>query len=225
MKLRQAVKILRAQGHAINYRERADGSIVVTRVDGVSYRNKTGNAKVRQLAGITMTEAQAKQLAYIRTPKGTYGRARKKPKLDKEVSDALKRAQRLFRTHNVQKWGGSKEAKPVKRNVEWNLKNVGKEETLRLLNQASRYAKGIAYSGAIQAFADFLGQDAWKLSEPLKNEVRKITDFLEAHLNDERITERALSRAVEILGSNAFQGLSEAELQTKISQIQQVWGL
>ena len=186
MKLRQAVKMLRAQGHAINYRERADGSIVVTRVDGVSYRNKSGNAKVRSLAGITMTEAQTQQLARIRTPKGKFGHKKTK-KLSVGVKKELKRVQALFRKKGVEA------GKPTTKNVRWAIEHLGEEEATRRLKQASRYARHIAYPENVRTLAERLRIDASKRKEDYARRLRDVADYVEAHAEDDTITEEMLS--------------------------------
>lgn len=190
MKLRQAVKMLRAQGHAINYRERADGSIVVTRVDGVSYRNKSGNAKVRALAGITMTQAQTQQLARIRTPKGKFGH-KKTTKLSADVKKELKRVQALFRKKGVEA------GKPTTKNVRWTIEHLGEEEARARLKQASRYARHVAYPDNVRTLAERIRKDAMGRQDRYATRLNAIAQYLEEHAEDDTIREEQLGKAYE----------------------------
>ena len=190
MKLRQAVKMLRAQGHAINYRERADGSIVVTRVDGVSYRNKSGNAKVRSLAGITMTTAQKAQLEGIRTQKGKFGHNRKQ-KLSPAVKRELQRVQALFRENGIAA------GKPTTKNLRWVEKNKGEKEAMERLKQARRYARHVAYPENVRTLAKRIRKDAMGRQDRYATRLEAIAKYLEDHAEDDTIREEQLGKAYE----------------------------
>ena len=47
--LRQVVKILNSQGHNIEYRNRTDGSIIVTAIDGRKTKIVEGNKIIRTM--------------------------------------------------------------------------------------------------------------------------------------------------------------------------------
>ena len=59
--LRQVVKILNSQGHNIEYRNRTDGSIIVTSIDGRKTKIVEGNRTIRIMAGVPLSEKRKTQ--------------------------------------------------------------------------------------------------------------------------------------------------------------------
>lgn len=192
MTLREIAKVLQSQGVNLNYRQRKDGSIVITRIDGVSYRNKSGNAKARALLGETLSSARIEQLQRIRTPKGKFGH-KKAEALDKELKKELRKVQREFRKRGV------KEGKPTTRNLRWAIKHHGREEAVRRLKQANRYARGIAYPENVIALALRLEADAKKLDGHASDLLTQTAEYLRAHSEDDTITEDMIKDALEAL--------------------------
>lgn len=222
MTLMQIAETLKSQGVAINYRQRKDGSIVITRIDGVSYQNKSGNAKARALLGETLSSARSEQLQKIRTPKGKWGH-KKESRLDNRLKKELRKVQSQFRKKGVT------EGKPTMRNLRYILKHYGMEEAFRKLRQASRYARGIAYPENVDAFAFKLIDTANKLNEMGRNaEARKLkhlAKYLKRHRDDDTITEEMLSSAIEAVGSPVFSSIPLDAVKDAIETLYGIFGL
>lgn len=186
MTLIDIVGILRSQGHSLNFRYRKDGSIVITRIDGKSYRNKSGNALARQMAGETLSEARKAQLTKIRTPKGVFGHKRKAP-LPDSIKRVLRKAQRLYRKT------GAEAGKPTTKNIRWTIAHYGEAEAKRRLEQSMRYARGIAYPENILALAERVGDFINKIDDiDIREKALKINLHLRDHAYDDSITEEML---------------------------------
>ena len=140
MTLRQIAYELQKKGYSVRFRERKGGGIEITAINDEVFKNRKGNAEARKLIGEELTPYQKKHLQNIKTPKGTFGnRAKIKTPLPSDVMKQLKKVQRLQR-----KLG--REERATTKNVRYNIEHFGIEETQRLLSQAERYAKGIAYN-------------------------------------------------------------------------------
>ena len=147
MTMRQIVENLRGQGHSIRYHVRKDGGILIKSIDGQKFTGATGNMYARAMSGTTLSTKRATQLANI-TWKGERGASQE---LGREVNRALIKVKRKWNKAFPHKRGeipavGVKTAKKVK----WSLEHRGKEETLRLLSEAEKYAEGKAYSKNIE---------------------------------------------------------------------------
>ncbi len=118
VKLIDVVKLLKMRGHTIQYRVRNDGSIRITRLDGVSYIGSQGNAAARSIAGVTLSESRKRQLQDIKTEKGTFGHKRKS-QLPEEVMKKVRRVQRIWKKNRVQRDGYI-----GKRGARYNIKNM-----------------------------------------------------------------------------------------------------
>ena len=193
MTLLKIVKELQEQGHALNYRLRKDGSVVITRIDGVSYRDKSGNAKARSMVGSTLTEAKIAQLAKIRTPKGKFGHRKKTETVDDPLKKMLRKVQAEFRKHGV------KDGKPTIKNLRYTVKHYGREEAIRKLEQASRYARGIAYPENVIALGERITEDGQKMDIVYADDLINLGNWLIRVAYDDRITESKIKEALEIL--------------------------
>jgi hypothetical protein len=155
MTIRQTINLLRSQGHKVTYYERRDGGVLIKSIDGQRFSGATGNLYARAMSGQTLSVNRAKQLGNI-----TWSGKRLQsqiPSSEKEIKKKLVKVQRIWRKSFPKVDGkvppvGRKTAKKVK----WSLEHRGKEETLRLLEEAEKYAKGKAYSKNIQQLADFI---------------------------------------------------------------------
>lgn len=151
MNLRQIVNELRNQGHSVTYYVRKDGGILIKTIDGQKFTGGTGNMYARAMTGATLSTKRAAQLSKI-----TWSGKRAKAYIeDREVKNLLQRVQRKWNKAFPHKRGeipevGLKTSKKIK----WSLENRGREETIRLLNEAERYASGKAYSKNIQLLVD-----------------------------------------------------------------------
>lgn len=159
MNLRQVVDKLRQEGHSVTYYVRKDGGILIRTIDGQRFTGGTGNMYARAMTGTTLSTKRAAQLSKI-----TWTGERAKAYFeDREVKRLLQRVQRKWNKAFPHKRGeippvGLKTSKKIK----WSLEHRGREETIRLLTEAERYASGKAYSENIRQLADYVEDVAYK---------------------------------------------------------------
>ena len=159
MNLRQVVNKLRQEGHSVTYYVRKDGGILIRTIDGQRFTGGTGNMYARAMTGTTLSTKRAAQLSKI-----TWTGKRAKSYIeDREIKRLLQRVQRKWNKAFPHKRGeippvGLKSSKKVK----WSLENRGREETIRLLIEAERYASGKAYSENIRQLSDYIEDAASK---------------------------------------------------------------
>ena len=153
MSMIEVVRRLQSQGHIVNFYVRKDGGILVKSIDGEKFPSgASGNARARQMVGASISEARLSQLKYA-----TRARRIKKPSLDDEIRKEFERVKK--------KWNKafkSKKGKPHPAGyfgwarIKWSLEHYGKEEALRRIREAERYASGIAYSKNVETLAMFI---------------------------------------------------------------------
>lgn len=149
MTLRKTVETLREGGMDISFRVRPDGGIVVTKIGNIKYSGRAGNEAVRQIAGTPLPEYARQQRAGI-AKRGVFGRTvGPLPKLDTEVKNALRRAQRAFMKK------GEDAGKPTTANIRARMRrgDTG-EQILRYLDQSIRYAHGLALMESLEALME-----------------------------------------------------------------------
>lgn len=149
----EIVRILQSRGHVIDFYIRKDGGILIRQIDGERYPSgASGNARARQLAGETLSEARAKQLKYA-----TRSRRVKKATLDDGVRAEYERVKKLWNKAFKSRRGQPHPAGYFGwQRIKYSLEHYGKEETLRRIGEAERYASGIAYSKNVQILAMFI---------------------------------------------------------------------
>lgn len=153
VKLIDVVRLLKMRGHNVQYSVRNDGSIRITKLDGVSYRGSVGNAVAREMAGVTLSESRKKQLETIKTEKGKFGH-KKKSDLPEEVMKKIRRVQRKWKKSKVKR-----EGYVGKRGARYNIEHYGEEEALRILEEQERYATGLAYTEVIEWIRSYIKDD------------------------------------------------------------------
>ena len=163
MTMIEVVRQLQQKGHQVDFYVRKDGGILVKSIDGEKYTTgASGNARARQLAGASISEARIAQLKFA-----TRARKIKKPTLDDEVKKEFLRVKK--------KWNKVFKAVDGKPHPAgyfgWNRINrsiqvYGKKEALRRIKQAELYASGIAYSKNVEHLADFIQMTADQLKSP-----------------------------------------------------------
>lgn len=139
MKLIDIIKILQEQ-YKIEIKFRRRGAkegkgVRITSINGVKYEGSSGNIVARGLLGAPVQHAK------------------KLPPLPSEIKKQLSRVQRIFRKKGI------KAGKPTTRNVRYNLEKFGTGEVSRLLSEAERYARGLAYTENLNALITRLEQD------------------------------------------------------------------
>ena len=163
MNMRQVVQRLQAQGHSVSYYVRKDGGILIKSIDGERFPSgASGNARARQLVGSTLSEARPSQLKFA-----TRARKFKHPTLDDEIQKEWQRVKK--------KWNKAFKAKGGKPHPAgyfgWNrinrtIKEQGREEALRRIHEAERYATGLAYSKNIEYLATYIKMVADSTKSP-----------------------------------------------------------
>ena len=148
MTLRDIVAKLQQAGYKITYRNRTDGSIIVTSINGKKFKGVEGNKVVRFMAGETLSTRRAKQLTKI-----TKTRVRKKPKTP---TPATLEKQRLRVTRKWRKRG--LEGSIAKSNLEAMIKDRGLEGAKTYLDRMEKRAEDITpielVDGAIQRLTE-----------------------------------------------------------------------
>lgn len=139
MTIREIIELLREQGHEITARERADGGLRITSIDGTKYEGSKGNEVARTMTGSKLSEARVKQLNVI-----IKGSSKKKStQLPEDLKKEIKRVQRIFRKNKIK-------GMPTRKNIRYAYKHYGEQEAWRRLGQSERYAKGLAYDENIE---------------------------------------------------------------------------
>lgn len=170
----EVVTQLRSQGHSVDIYVRKDGGILVKSIDGQRFtKGASGNIVARQLAGAQLSEARASQLKFA-----TRARTFKHPTLDDEVKKEWTRVKK--------KWNKVFKAKGGKPHPAgyfgWNrinrtIKIYGREEALRRIREAEKYASGVAYAKNVEQLAGFILDAGNKYNS---NELKKLaSDVLE----------------------------------------------
>lgn len=172
MTMMEVVRQLQAQGHEVDFYVRKDGGILVKNIDGERFPSgASGNARARQLVGASISEARVSQLKYA-----TRARKVKKPSLDDVIKKEYDRIKK--------KWNKAFKAKGGKphpagyfgwNRIKYAVEHYGKEEALRRIREAERYASGIAYAKNVEILAQYIksvgdqlnSQELVKLSEDL----------------------------------------------------------
>nr|DAH14342.1 MAG TPA: hypothetical protein [Caudoviricetes sp.] len=154
IKMIDVVKMLRLQGHDVQYRKRPDGGILITKLDGQSFKLAQGNTLAREIVGVTLSEVRKEQLKEIgktlykkqynpqtkQVEKITLSPAkRKKIPLTSDLKKLLRKAQRLQKKTKV-------DAKVTTSKVRYRLSHYGEAEAREMLTQRIRYYQGYAYS-------------------------------------------------------------------------------
>lgn len=152
-KMIDVVKMLRLQGHDVQYRKRSDGGILITKIDGQSFKLAEGNTLAREIVGVTLSEARKEQLKEI--GKTLYGKVknkdtnkyelvtltraqRKKIPLTNDLKKLLRKAQRIQKKTKV-------DGKVTTSKVRYQLTHYGEEEAKKKILERIRYFQGYAY--------------------------------------------------------------------------------
>lgn len=153
MTLRETIRLLQQEGHSISYYVRRDGGVLIKSIDGVKYSGAQGNIMARGLTDQSLSVKREAQLQKI-----TYTGKRAQSYIpDREIKRALQKVQRKWNKAFPHKRGESPiQGRKTAKGVKWSLEHRGREETLRLLSEAERYASGKAYSKNIETLAMFV---------------------------------------------------------------------
>lgn len=177
--MRQVVDELRRQGHVVTFYTRKDGGILIKTIDGQKFSGATGNLYGRALIGENLSTKRANQLSRI-----TWTGERAKSQIPHKYNAVKKQLERTQRIWNKAFGKDSPLGKKTAKKVKWSIEHRGEAETMRLLKEAERYAKGKAYTKNIEYLvsyireaaksyssielddlADYIVDNAWKVME------------------------------------------------------------
>ena len=172
MNVREMIKALQDKGMNIEFKERADRGVRITKIDNMKFKSSTseGNVKAREILGLQLSERRAYQLKKI-SQEGN--KPKKNDIIPNTLSKQIKRVQRLLRKKGVKK------GTATKRQLRYVIKTYGIREAQRRLNQAERYAKGVVYAENLHAFRNRLINDNAVVNSALiTNAIAKIDYIL-----------------------------------------------
>lgn len=178
--IKEIVDELRALGHQVETYQRYDVSgrkrgMLIRRIDGSYYKGSTGNEVARAMLNVELPKNLEEQLNRLNKPHGDASKSlnklapdkRRKTALAPEIQKQLRRVQRAYRKK------GAEYGLPTTAKYRWNVEHFGEAEAQRLLNQAERYAKGLAYDENINL-----------LIQKLENKNIAIANYLNKTTND-----------------------------------------
>ena len=153
MTMIEIVRQLQAQGHEVDFYMRKDGGILIKRIDNERFTTgASGNARARQITGAQISEARLSQLKYA-----TRSRKVQKPKLNDAVYKEYQRVKRKWNKAFKSQGGKPHPAGYFGwKRIKYSLEKYGKEETLRRIREAEKYASGIAYEENVKQLAYFI---------------------------------------------------------------------
>lgn len=163
MNVKQMIEELKKMNKAVEYRKRTDGGYIITKIENMTFEGSKGNAFAREILGITLSEAKMKQVEH-NVGKFIKGK-KKKPTLDKEMKDELRKVQKEWRKRKVK---GEITAPKLKQHI----KEVGKKGAKEYLKRMTRYGQGYAYVENVFSLAQYvydtaLGADNEELQRAL----------------------------------------------------------
>ena len=198
MTIKNVIGALQSKGYSITYRKRKDGGVLITKIDGQTFKGAKGNLLARSLLGESLSTKQTEQLSKITKERTEI----------KELYKEYKRVATKWRKSNLPKSAGRMSFKRFRRLV----KEEGKESALKYLSEKEKYSTGIAYSKNVDALASYIEElasrvdnygeadssDLYELAELVRNNDGMIRDenILPAYEELYRINTEALTDAL-----------------------------
>ena len=177
--LRQIVKILNSQGHNIEYRNRTDGSIIVTAIDGRKTKIVEGNRILRNMAGVPLSEKRKAQ-----TSRNVTEKIIKPIKISTRTRDMLAQAKKALEKSNVK-------MKLTTDRLREHIKLYGENWAYDHTKKLKRYFQGYAYEENVDNLKNIFEDDFRK--SKLRD---KIIERIEK--NKKKFKERDLQEILEI---------------------------
>lgn len=177
--LRQIVKILNSQGHNIEYRNRTDGSIIVTAIDGRKTKIVEGNRILRNMAGVPLSEKRKAQ-----TSRNVAEKIIKPIKISTRTRDMLSSAKKALEKSNVK-------MKLTTDRLREHIKLYGENWAYDHTKKLKRYFQGYAYEENVDNLKNIFEDDFRK--SKLRD---KIIERIEK--NKKKFKERDLQEILEI---------------------------
>ena len=219
MSVWEMIQELARLGHEVSFKKRSDGGYLITKIDGIRYVGATGNKIARSLLGTTLEEALKANKGLAKTLIENIKIVQKKRRLapiDEEIKKAIRKTQRLWRKNNVASEAGMITTKSVRASI----KKYGKKITLQKLEQAQRYARGIAYEENIKHLRDFILDYANKLNN---DDLRRLANKI--WTNREMILDKAIYPAYQELYKLNSIGNDKLAIKGIVSDIERILNL
>lgn len=184
----EIVAELRALGHEVKTYQRTDTQgrkrgVIIRSIDGVYYQGSKGNEVARNLVGASLSQYQQETLEKLnKRPSKLAPAKRRLDPIDEAIKKKLRRIQKLYRKK------GSEYGLPTLKKYRYLLKTKGEAEANRLLEQAERYARGLAYEENIEAFVLRLEQANYKLDGRLNPLIDAIKSANRNNFTEEKLT-------------------------------------
>lgn len=157
MKLKDAVKKLREEGHTVTYRTRYDGGISIKTVDGIRFQSREGSDYVRQLAGVSVSEkfySQRKSASIQGVEATRINKTLHAPSLTIRKGDSKKVRQAKIKTkaalHQARKYQTIHKTELAKK-----LRREGFKGTMNSLRNIARKQAGLCYQGQVEDLASY----------------------------------------------------------------------
>ena len=177
--LRQVVKILNSQGHNIEYRNRTDGSIIVTSIDGRKTKIVEGNRTIRIMAGVPLSEKRKTQ-----TTRNVAEKIIKPIKISTRSRDMLESAKKALEKSNVK-------MKLTTDRLREHIKLYGEEWAYDHTKKLKRYFQGYAYEENVDNLKNIF-EDDFRKSKLRDKNIERIEK------NKKKFKERDLQEILEI---------------------------
>lgn len=155
MRLKDIVKDLQNEGFEIEFRARSDGGILITKINGVSFKGASGNTRARSIAGVQLSEAQISQRSY-NVKKFIKGFKKPKEKFDEDLKQKVKDVQAIWRKNKTN-------GKITMRKARAHFKKEGRKGVIDYLDKMERYGIGLAYEENVEFLSKYANSVAMGL--------------------------------------------------------------
>ena len=174
MTLREIVAGLQQAGYKVTYRNRSDGGIIITSINGKRYKGAEGNKIAREILGLKISTRRSQQLRKI-----TRTRRSKLPKpiTPESLEQQRKRVVRKWRKAGL-------EGSIAKSNLEAVIRDRGVAGAKTYLDNMEKRAEGYANEGEIEALIQRLQQDIYSSDDEEASDIQRIIDYIEQHRNN-----------------------------------------
>ena len=194
MKTRQIIEKLLQDGYQVEYSLQKNGRIRITRINEKKFKANfsEGNNYARSLVGAPLSEGVRRHLASIKSPKGLSMDKRRKEPIPEDIRKAIRRINRKFKKQGLS--AGHITITQYRKNI---LK-YGQEEAVRLLSQAEKYSKGLAYTENISYLKQRFDIDNLTLKS---KKIKTISNKLDRLIKKDGggLTEKDLQEILQIL--------------------------
>lgn len=168
MLLKDIVSELQLKGFEIEFRQRSDGGLLITKINGVSFKGASGNTRARQIAGVQLSEAQIQQREF-NVKKYIKNFKKPKEKFDEDLKQKVKRVQRIWRYNKVN-------GRITMRKAREHFKQEGRKGVEDYLNKMARYGQGFAYDDNVRWLSEYARNVASGLAA--NNEMNAYEEYL-----------------------------------------------